>query len=490
MKKVKVETPDGPIVLEVPEGKTSEDVLRGVFGDESFAPLSADEVKQQSIADTTKTLSSGLPGILASLGYGVGDAMMPGMKQVRGLVRNVAKGITGQVTPSEQLEAAAVERSPKAHAVGVALPDIARSVAGFSAGAGALGKIIPQANKATGLGKLLNIIRGAGIGSAANVGASQAVDPDVERLALDAALGGGFGAAGEIANVAKPAVKKVSANLYSSVLKRPKNLINAEAKRGTTLEEQMAERGMFGGTPSRLSQKAEKAVEKLDQQIEPLIDGVKAKVAPTSVIKRLEKLRTQFIGPKGVPVEGMGNHVMVIDDMINSVATNYGKSGWLTARQATDLKRQLYKMSKKVLATTETGPITKEAQMAQALGWKEGVEKAADKSAPELGKKIASLNKEQGFWLNLGNAADEAAARQGKTYFGKYVIPAALGGGGAALSSKNKRAGAGMMTAALALTPMGRLLMAAGLSRGSNIAPNMNKLAPLISILAGQGNDK
>ena len=456
------------------------------------------ELINSSSLPRDKSAATKIANAVAAFGTGVGDSMVRYSREMGNYVGRKLSDVVGlKENPAQAVANKLRQENPTTTALGKMAPELARAVAGYAATSGALPTLVKAGKAAKYLKPVENIVR-SGI---ANVAGGQAASPGIKRIPMDAALGAGFGAIGEVGSALSGPAKNAAAKLYSTVLKRPVKRMAAEASRGgKTLEQFLADKAMFTPTLGRISTVAGKKIDVLSKKINELIKPIKLRVNPGKMIDELQGLKQELnlVDDVGRVLPGETSNVKIIDDMIDHIDTNFLRDAagrrvsHLSVKEAQNLKQSLWKRAKKVFEQTEASATKREGQAAAGRGIKKGIEEAAEGTGTGWGKQLASMNKEEGMWLEAVKAADIASNRVGKTFLGRMIMPLMFGGAatGAGYAGSKKTA-IPLGLAAVMSTPGGRL--AAGnvlaiLAKAGTHPELVRALAPIISGM--RNNDK
>ena len=355
-----------------------------------------------------------------------------------------------------------VQDRPMAKGLGEALPDVARSVAGYSVGAGA----VPQLAKGTGW--LLNLLKGAGRGGVGGLVSGQlgrrgSIEP--KEIASDVGIGSLLGTAG--AGVEE--ISKLAGPLFKSALKGGSKASESD-KLAKATEAALKQKG-FKITLKGLSKKAGKAVQPLVDDLNKILKPIAGKkVRPSHVLKQLQKLRDKYV-VDGKPIEGTKRYIKVIDDLVSEYKTGM-KGGAETIGQAQEAKKKIWQMTKEVLEDHKLTPVqkvAKQAQKAAGTGRKEAIEEMAAHLDKGRGGLVKGVNKQIGLQSSLRDVGALAGEKASKSVLPK-VLATGLGAGGLTAGAADQEGTAGLLTImALMSTPTGRIIAAQLLKKGGSL---------------------
>jgi len=299
---------------------------------------------------------------------------------------------------------------------GVAIP-AAIGPGGIGAGAKALGQ--------EGAGALLKT-------ALATTGAQQIEDFDPsqipEQLAYGAGgevLGRGVGKLLELPAAAlKGPLKKAGTRLYESVLKRPKKILEQEARRGKVLGEELLEQGVTG-TKKGLMRKAKETLKSQEDRLQNVLESTDKPVDPEDIVSAMRPLKGRYNRP-GIDEVRKASR---IQDEIDDILT-YPKD--LSAKEANIIKREIYKDIPKAW-DKDFNAFSEGLQKAKARGFRKAIEKAAG----GRGKEVASINKQLGVMSRFKEAMEGQQALTTRKNFISPVdlLMGSLAGGGAYLGS-------------------------------------------------------
>lgn len=353
--------------------------------------------------------------------------------------------------------------SPKSYLAGMLAGNIAQSLGGYKAAMGGLKNVIPAMNNPSFLGSLLRIGGGAasnvGVGQAMNLGQTGKFAP--EQIPSEAAWGGGGEALNELMS---PPARKLGGKMIDVALGRPSKFLESEMGQGSTLGEDLYDRGVFG-ISSSLAKQADQGMETAGQKLNTLLTNAPGEVNYENSIDELNSLK------KALPSVGSEREAAAIQDRIDLLQEHLGSGeNALTPAQANAEKVALYKKVGNNAYLQDNPALGKSIDQAQARGLMKSIE--------EVAPDVKGVNKDYSVYRRLSDAMDKLGAKDQSRIASilRYGgLPAAAGAFGGYEAGKEGAIGGTLGSLAM-MTPGGLTTTAAGMKTLVNL---LSQIGPL-----------
>ena len=249
---------------------------------------------------------------------------------------------------------------------------------------------------ATGLSKLASTSAIEGTIGAGTMAAQGGSKEDIRNVGIISAAFPIFSRA--IASI----LEKVPETAWSAILKRSP----IEAAKNPELPAQAAKAGLLSTTRTGLIEQAKRGVQAIEVTLDDILSKTEEKVSGSKVANYLDELSSAYSG-----IPGEQSSVSAIQEIANSVRA----LGEMTAKQANNLKRDIYSLISKTYGKGMLEiPAKREAQKLVAYGLKKEIE--------AIVPGVKSLNAKQAVYLQVKKALEKSVSRaEGKGVAGTGI---------------------------------------------------------------------